>query len=163
MGGEVPGEASKTQCWALVTKLLKMIFKATPKAHSLATEAGGPNMDPLTANGYFLYAALDELRVLLEFARSKWRRHEEFGYNMLGFVFKSSVSRAVLDARPNQVLRVNGLNKEIKVLSAGVNHMQTNLSQIQVHTNMVAMKLLGKKAKKGDNIPEFLDRGGLPL
>ena len=49
-------------------------------------------MDPLQTNGYFLYAALEELRVLKEFSRVKWRCHEEFGYNMLGFVFENSVS-----------------------------------------------------------------------
>jgi hypothetical protein len=30
-------------------------------------------MDPLTTNGYFFYAALEELRVLKEFSRMKWR------------------------------------------------------------------------------------------
>ena len=36
VGGEHPSEASKTQCWALVTKLLKTIFQATHKRR------GGP-------------------------------------------------------------------------------------------------------------------------
>lgn len=152
VGGEIPGEASKTQCWALVTKLLKTVFKATHKARSFATEAGGPNMDPLTTNGYFLYAALEELRVLREFARLKWRRHEEFGYNMLGFVFENSVSKAVLDSRPNPVLRVNGLTEELKVARANIDHIHTNLSQIRAHTNMTAMKPLGKRAKKDEDI-----------
>ena len=53
VGGEHPSEASKIQCWALVTKLLKTIFQATHKARRFATEAGGPDMDPLRANGYF--------------------------------------------------------------------------------------------------------------
>jgi hypothetical protein len=73
-------------------------------------------MDPLHTNGYFLYAALEELRVLKEFWRVKWRRHEEFGYNMLGFVFENSVSKAILDARPNAILKVNGLDKQLKVI-----------------------------------------------
>ena len=93
-------------------------------------------MDPLTTNGYFLYAALEELRVLREFARLKWRRHEEFGYNMLGFVFENSVSKAVLDSRPNPVLRVNMLTEELKVARANIDHIHTNLSQIRAHTNM---------------------------
>lgn len=67
------------QCWSLVTKLLKTVFKCTAQAWNFATEAGGPNMDPLRTNGYFLYAALEELRVLREFKAAKWRRHEEFG------------------------------------------------------------------------------------
>ncbi len=153
VGGEHPSEASKIQCWALVTKLLKTVFKATHKAQSFATEAGGPDMDPLTTNGYFLYAALEELRVLWEFARLKWRRHEKFRYNMLGFVFENSVSKAVMDAPPNALLRVNGLDEQIKVMRARIDHMQTNLLQIRTQANMPAMKPLAKRAKSG--VPEF--------
>ena len=50
VGGELPSNASKAQCWALVTKLLKTVFKATHGAQSFATEAGGPVMDPLQTN-----------------------------------------------------------------------------------------------------------------
>jgi hypothetical protein len=147
VGGEHPSKASKVQCWALATKLLKTIFKATHKAQSFVMEAGGPDMDPLCTNGYFLYATLEELRVLKEFLRVKWRRHEDVGYNMLGFVFENSVSKAVLDAHPNVILKVNGLDKQLKVIWARMDHMQTNLSQICVHANMPTMKLLAKKAK----------------
>jgi hypothetical protein len=149
VGGELPSDASKVQCWALVTKLLKTVFKATHGARSFATEAGGPAMDPLQTNGYFLYATLEELRVLKEFSRVKWRRHEEFGHNMLGFVFENSVSKAVLDARPNPVLKLNGVDEQLKVFWKTVDHMQINLAQICAHANMTAMKLVGKKAKGG--------------
>ncbi len=118
--GEHPGEPTKVQCWALVTKLLKTVFKCTAKARNFATEAGGPDMDPLTTNGYFLYAALEELRVLREFKAARWRRHEEFGFNMLGFVFENSVSKAGLDTWPNPVLRLNGLDEQIKAVRASV-------------------------------------------
>ena len=150
VGGEHPGEPTKVQCWALVTKLLKTVFKCTAKARNFATEAGGPDMDPLTTNGYFLYAALEELHVLREFKAAKWHRHEEFGFNMLGFVFENSVSKAGLDARPNPVLRLNGVDEQIKAVRASVDHMQTNLGQIRVHTNMAAMRPLAKKAKVGE-------------
>ncbi len=99
-------------------------------------------MDPLTTNGYFLYAALEELRVLKEFSRVKWRRHKDFGYRMLGFVFANSVSKAVLDARPNAILKVNGLDGEIKSIKAGMDQIQTNLAQIRTHANMQAMRPL---------------------
>ena len=128
-------------------KLLKTIFQATHKARRFATEAGGPDMDPLRTNGYFLYAALEELRVLKEFSRVKWRRHEEFGYNMLGFVFENSVSKAVLDAQPNPILKVIGLNEQLKTIKAGMDEIQTNLAQIRAHAGMPAMKPVAKKAK----------------
>ena len=149
VGGEHPSDASRVQCWALVTKLLRTVFKATHGARSFATEAGGHGMDPLQTNGYFLYAALEELRVLKEFSKVKWRRHEEFGHTMLGFVFENSVSKAVLDARPNLVLKLNGVDEQLKVFRATVDHIQTNLAQIRAHANMAAMKPVGKKAKGG--------------
>jgi hypothetical protein len=69
VGGEYPSEVSKVQCWALVTKLLRTIIKATHDARSFAMEAGGSNMDSLCTNSYFLYSTLEELRVLKEFSR----------------------------------------------------------------------------------------------
>jgi hypothetical protein len=147
VGGEHPSEASKIQCWALVTKLLKTIFQATHKARRFATEAGGADMDPLRTNGYFFYAALEELRVLKEVSRVKWRRHEGFGYSMLGFVFENSISKAVLDACPNPILKVNGLDEQLKTIKAGMDQIQTNLAQVRAHAGMPAMKPLAKKVK----------------
>ncbi len=46
VGGEHLSEASKTQCWGLVTKLLETVFKATHKVRSFATEAGGGKHGP---------------------------------------------------------------------------------------------------------------------
>jgi hypothetical protein len=106
-------------------------------------------MDPLQTNGYFLYAALEELHVLKEFSRVKWRRHEEFGYNMLGYVFENSVSKAVLDSRPNPVLKLVGLDEQLKVIRATMDHIQTNLGQVWAQANMPAMKPLAKKARIG--------------
>ena len=149
VGGEHPTDATRIQCWALVTKLLRTVFKATHGARNFATEAGGPAMDPLTTNGFFLYTALEELRVLKEFSRVKWRRHEEFGHNMLGFVFENSVSKAVLDARPNPVLKLVGLDEQLKSMRATMDHMQTNLGQVRAQANMPAMKSQAKKARIG--------------
>ena len=128
-------------------QLLKTIFQATHKAQRFVTEAGGPDMDPLRTNGYFFYAALEELRVLKEYSRVKWRRHEEFGYNMLGFVFENSISKAVLDACPNAILKVNGLDEQLKTIKAGMDQIQANLAQIRANAGMPAMKPLAKKAK----------------
>ena len=126
-----------------MTKLLKTVFQATHKARRFVTEAGGPDMDPLRTNGYFFYAALEELRVLKEFSRVKWRRLEE----LLGFVFENSVSKAVLDAQPNPILKVIGLNEQLKTIKAGMDQIQTNLAQIRAHAGMLAMEPLAKKAE----------------
>jgi hypothetical protein len=89
------------------------------------------------------------LRVLKEFLKVKWRRYEEFGYNMLGFMFKNNVSKAVLDAWPNPILKVNGFDDQLKTTRVVVDHMQKNLAQICTHRNMPAMKQIAKKARVG--------------
>ncbi len=86
--------------------------------------------------------------MLKEFSKVEWRCREEFGYNMLGFVFENSISKVVLDAPPNLVLKMIGLEEQLKAIRASVDHIQTNLAQVRVHGNMAAIKLLGKKAKK---------------
>ncbi len=68
---------------------------------------------------------------------------------MLGFVFKNSVYKAVLDARPNPVLKFVGLDEQLKVIWATMDHFQTNLGQVRAQANMPAMKPLGKKAWLG--------------
>ena len=75
VGGELPSDARKVQCWALVTKLLCTVFKATHGAQSFATEAGGAAMYPLQTNGYFCTLLWRSL---------VFSRHKEFGHNMLG-------------------------------------------------------------------------------
>ena len=67
---------------------------------------------------------------------------------MLVFAFENSVSKAVLDARPNPILKMVGLDEQVKALRASMDHMRTNLVQVWAHGNMVAMKPLRKKAKK---------------
>ena len=65
----------------------------------------------------------------------------------MGFVFKNSVSKAVLDACPNSILKVNGLDEQLKTIKAEMDQIQTNLAQIRTHAGMPAMKPLAKKTK----------------
>lgn len=104
-------------------------------------------MDPLRTNGYFFYVALEELWVLKDFSRVKWRGHEEFGYNTLGFVFENSVLKAVLDARRNPILKVTGQEGQLQTIKASMDQIQTNLAQIRTNVGMPAMRPLAKKAK----------------
>ena len=67
-GGDPPHTKEvKESCWALVTKLLKTILKEVHKVRRFAAEAVSIGSDLLSTNGMFLYAALEELRVLREF------------------------------------------------------------------------------------------------
>jgi len=60
-GGGNPSMQSKAACWALVTKLLRRIFKEVHKVRHFASEAVSLGADSLQANGMFLYAAVEEL------------------------------------------------------------------------------------------------------
>jgi len=54
----------------------------------------------------------------------------------------------VLDAHPNLVLKLIGLDEQLKAIRALADHIQTNLAQVRAHGNMAVMKPLGKKARK---------------
>ncbi len=56
MGGENPSVQSKAACWALVTKLMRTIFKEVHQVRHFASEAVLLGADSLQANGMFLYA-----------------------------------------------------------------------------------------------------------
>jgi hypothetical protein len=64
IGAPPQSAASKASCWCLVMKLLRVLFK---EIHKVRVEAAGlENIrdDVARVNGSFLYAALEELRVL---------------------------------------------------------------------------------------------------
>jgi hypothetical protein len=68
MGGPPPHDKEiKATCWALVTKLLKVIFQEVHKVRVFAADLGNLKDDMGRVNGLFLYAALEELRVLQDF------------------------------------------------------------------------------------------------
>ena len=52
-----------------------------------------------------------------------------------------------MDACPNPILKVNGLDGQLQTIKAAMDQIQTNLAQIRTHTGMPAMKPLAKKAK----------------
>ena len=70
--------AVKALCWGLVTKLLRVIFKEVHKV--LADAAGLKNIqdDPARVNGLYLYTTLEELQVLWEFHKCKYRHIPSF-------------------------------------------------------------------------------------
>ena len=70
--------AVKALCWGLVTTLLQVIFKEVHKV--LADAAGLKNIqdDPARVNGLYLYTTLEELQVLWEFHKCKYRHIPSF-------------------------------------------------------------------------------------
>jgi hypothetical protein len=81
-GAPPQSATSKASCWSLVTKLLRVLFK---EIHKVRVEAAGlENIrdDVARVNGSFLYAALEELRVLREFHEHEYRQHPKFHHNV---------------------------------------------------------------------------------
>ncbi len=60
-------------------------------------EAVSIGSDSLTTNGMFLYAALEELRILREFATCDWRNHPKFNQNIVRHLFETCLPRAVFE------------------------------------------------------------------
>jgi hypothetical protein len=90
VGGEHPSKASRIQCWAFVTKLLKTVFKSTHKAQSFKTEAGGPIWTPSVPMGT---SSMPHLRSYACWRSS--RRRSDAGMRNLGIICWVSSLRTV--------------------------------------------------------------------
>ena len=89
-GGAPPHTAEvKVTCWALVTKLLKVLFQEIHKVRMFASELGNIRDDNARLNGLFLYAALKELRVLREFALHDYCRHPKYNQCIVLHLFNT--------------------------------------------------------------------------
>jgi hypothetical protein len=96
MGGHPSHDKEvKTLCWALVTKLLKRIFKKIHKVRMFAAELGNVQEDPAKVNGLFLYAALEELRVLQDFESHGYPQHPTYNQCVVLHLFNTSLPCAV--------------------------------------------------------------------
>ena len=101
-GAPPQSATSKASCWSLVTKLLRVLFK---EIHKVRVEAAGlENIrdDVARVNGSFLYAALEELRVLREFHEHEYRQHPKFHHNLVMHLFECTRrARTGMDAIPS--------------------------------------------------------------
>ena len=111
-GGDPPhSKEVKESCWALVTKLLRTILKEVHKVRRFAAEAVSIGSDTLMANGMFLYAAMEELRVLREFSTCDWRDHPKFNQSIVRHLFETCLPRAVYENKKegSHILKINAL------------------------------------------------------
>ena len=95
----------KATCWALVTKLLKVLFQEIHKVRMFVSELGNIRDDNARVNGLFLYAALEELRILREFASHDYRRHPKYNQCVVLHLFDTSLLRSVYEKRANNAGR----------------------------------------------------------
>lgn len=112
MGGDPPhSKEVKESCWSLVTKLLRTILKEVHKVRRFAAEAVSIGSDSLMTNGMFLYAALEELRVLREFATCDWRNHPKFNQSIVRHLFETCLPRTVYENKKEgfSMFKINAL------------------------------------------------------
>jgi hypothetical protein len=114
-----------------------------------AAEAVSIGTDALVSNGMFLYAALEELRVLRDFSASDWRNHPKFNQNIVRHLFETCLPRAVFknrkDGTGSQILKIN-------TLMAATAHHQSVLNGLTNGMGELCAKVglpLAKKVKKG--------------
>ena len=128
-GAPPQSAASKASCWSLVTKLLKVLFK---EIHKLQVEAAGlKNMcdDAARVNGSFLYAALEELRVLREFQDHEYHQHPKFHHNVVMHLFDTALPRLVYELRTDRAgrntLKLTRLKNSVSDQGTSIDRLET--------------------------------------
>ncbi len=73
----------------------------------------------MQANGMFLYAAVEELRVLREFKASDWHNHPKFNQNVVLHLFETCLPRAVFEQKSSTGGTTPASNL-LKIIALGV-------------------------------------------
>jgi hypothetical protein len=143
MGGHPPhNKEVKVSCWALITKLLKTIFKEIYKVRMFGAELGNVQEDPAKVNGLFLYAALKELQVLQDFKSHSYRRHPTYNQCVVLHLFDTSLPCAVYKKAVNGpgkdgscFTRIEGTLTDHKT---SLNCLETAVGSIRSHLSLLA-------------------------
>ncbi len=140
-GGAPPHMAEvKATCWALVTKLLKVLFQEIHKVRMFASELGTIRDDNARVNGLFLYAALEELRVLRELASHDYRRHPKYNQCVVLHLFDTSLPRLVYEKRTDSAGRdalcFTRMETGLTEHKLHLERLESAVGSIQAHLNM---------------------------
>jgi hypothetical protein len=128
-GAPPQSAASKASCWSLVTKLLRVLFKEIHKVRVKAAGLENIRDDAARVNGSFLYAALEELRVLREFQEHKYRQHPKFQHNVVMHLFDTALPRSVYEActdgAGHNTLKLTWLENTVADHGTSINRLET--------------------------------------
>lgn len=83
-------------CWTLVMKMLRLFFEELSSVRIVACEAH-LLVDELDINGMFMYATLEEIRVMREFSSHNFRKHPKFYPEVVMFLFETYVPKSLFD------------------------------------------------------------------
>ena len=150
-GAAPQSAASKASCWSLVTKLLRVLFK---EIHKVRVEAAGlENIrnDAARVDGFFLYAALEELRVLREFHGHKYCQHPKFHHNVVMHLFDTALPRSVYKARTDgagrDTLKFTRLENTVADQGTSIDHLETAVGTMRQGIGLPATGSCRKRGK----------------
>jgi hypothetical protein len=144
-GGDPPhSKEVKDSCWALITKLLRIILKEVHRVKHFATEGVSIGTNSLTTNGMFLYAALEELQVLQEFTSCGWHNHPKFNQNIVRHLFETCLPQAVCKNRKKgvglHILKINALTATMERHQVLLNGVATGMRKMWVKVGLPLAK-----------------------
>ena len=162
-GGAPPHTAEvKATCWALVTKLLKVLFQEIHKVRMFASELGTIRDDNVRVNKLFLYATLEELRVLWEFASHDYRRHPKYNQCVVLHLLDTSLPCSVYEKRTDgagrDALRFTRLEMGSMEHKLHLERLESAGGSIRAHLNMPSPAAWNRKrGRKGvdDGVEEL--------
>jgi hypothetical protein len=157
-GGRPPHDKEiKATCWALVTKLLKVIFQEVHKVRVFAADLGNVEDDTPQINGLFLYTAPEELRVLRDFAAHQYRHHPKYNNQVVEHVFNTSIPCTVYKkglgsgSSGGSILRFNRIDTSLSKHKVGIDRLETAVGSIRSHLQLPATSPRNRGRRGGGN------------
>ncbi len=142
-GGDPPhSKEVKESCWAFVAKLLRTILREVHKVRRFAAEAMSIGSDSLQTNGMFLYAAMEELRVLREFSACDWRNYPKFNQSIVRHLFETCLPWAVYENKKegSHILKINALTATGERHQVLLNGLATGMGELRVKAGLPPAK-----------------------
>jgi hypothetical protein len=144
-GGSPPHDKEiKATCWALVTKLLKVIFQEVQKVRVFAADLGNIKDDTARVNRLFLYAALEELHVLRDSVAHQYCHHPKYNNQVVEHLFNTSVPRAVYKkgmgsgSTGGSILKFNRIDISSAEHKVGIDRLEMAVGSICSHLQLPA-------------------------
>jgi hypothetical protein len=157
----------KATCWALVTKLLKVIFREVHKVKVFVADLGNIKDDTAWVNGLFLYAALEELRVLRDFAAHQYRHHLKYNNQVVEHLFNTSVPCAVYEkglgssSSGGSILKFNRIDTSLFEHKVGIDQLERAVGSTCSHLQLPATSSCNRGRRGGGNGVAFA--GGMEV
>ena len=114
-------------CWSLVMKMLRVFFDELAAVRIVACEAH-LLIDELDINGVFLYATLEELRVMRTFVEYDFRRHPKFYSEVVMFLFETYLPKSMYEKKKDNS---NSLTIQVNAIEAKLDETERKRSELK--------------------------------